>query len=101
MTDTADPPEFLDVDVNQLTRPGALIAHRLLESDPPEAADPRGWSGSRETVESGIASVSRDLGRGHPQLPQLHDHCDPLGVGAVCDTQRRGRPVEQPEVELS
>jgi hypothetical protein len=52
-----DPTEFLDVDVDQLARPRALIADRLLETDPAKRPIPARVS-TTETVESGIRSVS-------------------------------------------
>jgi hypothetical protein len=57
VSDTADPAKLLYVDVDQLARPGALIADRLLEPDPAQLAKAEPGQ-IPETVESGILSVS-------------------------------------------
>ena len=53
-----DPAELLDIEMDELARPGALVADRLLEPDPAEPAHPAAGLRTTETVESGIASVS-------------------------------------------
>src|SRR5450755_201350 len=54
---TLDPSQLLDVDMDQLTRSLALVAHRGLQADTPELAhpDPRK---DPETVESAMPSTS-------------------------------------------
>jgi hypothetical protein len=52
-----DPAEFLDVDVDELARPRALVAHRLLEPDRPSLPIACRLS-TTDTVESAIANVS-------------------------------------------
>ena len=52
-----DPTELLDVDVQELARPRALVPERLLEAKPSELAHPDPGQ-DPETVESAIPSVS-------------------------------------------
>ena len=52
-----DPAELLDVDVDELARPRALVADGLLEPEPAEPAHPDRFR-IPETVESAIPSVS-------------------------------------------
>ena len=83
-----DPAELLDVDVDELARPGALVADRRLEPEPAEPAhpDPRQDPGhSRERHRERLG----DLRRGHPQPAQLRDRRDPVRVGPVSDPMRR------------
>ena len=57
MTGSRDAPEFLDVDVDQLARSGALVALDRLESEAAELAHPDPGQ-DPQTVDNGIASVS-------------------------------------------
>ncbi len=63
-----DPSELLDVDVDELARPRALIPARLLEPEPAEPADTLPLQDGRDSRERHRKRLS-DLGRGHPQPP--------------------------------
>ena len=89
-----DPGELLDINMQELARPGALVADCWLETESAKTAkaaagkDPRdGRQGHRERL--------GDLGGCHPQPAQLHDDRYPLRAGAVGDPQRRRRAVEE------
>jgi hypothetical protein len=84
-----DAAELLDVDVDQLTRPAALVAVRRL-----------GWLQAAELAEADSLQDPRDrrerhpqalgdLSAGHPQPPQRRNRLDSSLVGAVGD--RPGR----------
>jgi len=96
----ADAAEFLHVDVDQLARPGALVATdrlRRLQAREPAEADPqehRRDGRGRHPEELG------DLGTGHPHAPEGGDRLDPSGRGHVCDPPGRGAAVEQPRLAL-
>jgi len=64
-----DPAELLDVDVHELASPRALVALRLLESDPAEPAHPLPLQDRRHRRERHRERLS-DLSCCHPQLPQ-------------------------------
>jgi len=60
-----DPPELPDVDVQQLTRPGSLVALRGLQADAPELADPESGQDSRHGPDRYPEALG-DLRAGHP-----------------------------------
>ena len=94
-----DPAELLDVDVDELARPGAPIADRRLEPEPAQAAQPDPGQDPGDGRERHRECFC-DLGGGHPQPPQLGDHRDPFEVGAVGDPPRRRGAIEQIAVAL-
>jgi hypothetical protein len=74
-----DPAELLDVDVDQLARPLALVAVgrlRRIESAAPAEADPR--QPPRDGRERHAEDLG-DLGSGHPQSPQCLDRRQAIG----------------------
>jgi hypothetical protein len=89
-----DPAELLDVDVDELARPRALVADRLLEPEPAELAHPNPRQDPGDGRERHSQRL-RDLSRREAEPAQLRDHLDPIGRGAVCDMLRcRGAIVE-------
>jgi hypothetical protein len=92
---TVDAAELLDVDVDELARLCVLVADWLLEPDPAELAHPVSLEHDRDGRQRHPQRLG-DLGRRHPQLPQRHDHRDPVSRCAVSDPPRRRRPVRKP-----
>ena len=90
-----DPSELLDVDVDELARPRALVADGLLEPEPAELAhaDPGQDPGDRRECHPERLS---DLGGSKTQPPQLRDRLDPIHGGAVGDMLRRRRAIVKP-----
>src|SRR4051794_7731203 len=89
-----DPPELLDVDMDELAWALALVALGGLEAEAAQLAhpDPRQDPGNgrrRHLQDLG------DLGAGHPQPPERCDHLDPALVGAIVDLPGRRAAVEQ------
>jgi hypothetical protein len=85
---TLDAAELLDVDVDELAGSGALVPHGRLQPDPAEPAQPAAGQDNRHGRERHRERL-RDLGRGHPQLPQRHDRLDTLRRRAVDHPPRR------------
>jgi hypothetical protein len=83
-----DPPELLDVDVDQLARALALVASRRQQAYPSEFAHPDPGEDPRHG-RYGQAEHFGDLRTGEPQPPQRGDRMDPLPAGAVRDRPRR------------
>src|ERR1019366_2289161 len=94
-----DPPQPLDVDMDQLTRPLTLIALSWLKPETSELAhsDPRQDSrhGRQRHVED-----PGELRTGEPQPAQGRDRLDPLLTGPVRDPMRRRGAVPQPALPL-
>jgi hypothetical protein len=80
--------------VDKLARARALIAHRLLESDPAEPAHAVALEHDRHCRERHRERFS-DLGRRHAQLPQRDDHSDTIGRSAIGDTAWRRGTIEK------
>ena len=96
----ADPAELLDVDVDQLTGPGALIAAdrlRWLQAGELAEADPleHGRDGRGRHLQ-GLG----DLRAGQPHPPQSGDRLHALGRGGVVDVLWRGAAVQQPSLAI-
>ena len=83
-----DPTKTLDVDVHELARPRALVAHWALEADPAQPAEAEAAQDARDRRERHPERVG-DLGGGHAQLAQSDDRLDPLAGSAVCNPLRR------------
>ena len=94
VADAADAAELLDVDVDQLAGPLALVADRLLEPDSPQPADPEPRQDPGDGRERHLQRLG-DLRSGHPQPAQLDDDGNPLLLGAVRDTTRRRRAIKE------
>ena len=94
-----DASELLDVDVDQLARPLALVADGGLQAQRPSLPIP-----SRvripDTVESGHLEQLGDLRAGEPQPAQRGDRLDPALVGAIGDDLGRRGPIQQPGLAL-
>jgi hypothetical protein len=91
---TLDAAQLLDVDMDQLPGPGALIALNGLQAESTELAqsDPR--QDPRDRGERHPEALG-DLGGGHPQPPQRSDRLDPALISAVGDDHRRRRAIQQ------
>ena len=94
-----DAPEFLDVDVDQLARPLALIAHCRLEAEPAELAHPDPGQDPRHRRERHVEGLG-DLRAREAQPSQRRDRFDPLRGGAMRDPAWRRRTIKQPELAL-
>lgn len=82
-----DPPELLDVDMDQLPGTLTLVAHRGLQAQAPELAHPD----LRQDPRHGRVRHAEHLGdlrAGHPQPAQRGDRFDAAFLGAVGDTRR-------------
>jgi hypothetical protein len=79
-----DTAEFLDVDVDELAGPRALVAPRRLEPDPAQATETAA-AGHRRNGRERHRQRLGDLAGRHPQPPQRDDHLFPLCRGAVSD----------------
>lgn len=90
-----DPPELLDVDVQQLAWAISLVALRGLKTDPPELAHPNPCQDPRDRRDRHLQTLS-DLRAGHPQPPQSRDHLDPPLIGAIGHHRRRRGAIQQP-----
>src|SRR5438045_3920339 len=82
-----DPPKFLDVDVDQLTRALALIAPSRLQTQPPELAHPDPRENPRDRRERHLEDLS-DLRASESQPPERCDRLHPLLAGAMRDRDR-------------
>jgi len=100
VADATDPSELLHVDVDQLAGPGPLVTERLLEPDPAKAAQPDPGQDPGDRRERHRERLG-DLGRGHPQSAQLHDHRDPIRRRPVGNAPRRRRPVQEPSIAIT
>jgi hypothetical protein len=94
-----DPPEFLDVDVDQLARSLTLIALRGLQAETAEFAHPDPRENPRDCRERHLEHLG-DLGAGQPHTPQRRDRFDTPLVRAIGNQGRRGRAVQQAGVPL-
>jgi hypothetical protein len=92
-----DPTELLHVDMDELTRPRALIPDTLLKPEPAEATEPKPGQDPGNGRDRHRKRL-RDLSRRHPQPPQLDNDRDPLRRGAVGDPARCRRVVEQAHI---
>src|SRR3954453_21599941 len=94
--DTAvDASELLDVDVEQLARPGALVALGGLQPEASELAHPDPRQDPRHGRQRHSEQLS-DLGAGEAQPPQRGDRLDAALVGAVGHDRRRRGTIQQP-----
>jgi hypothetical protein len=91
---TFDPPQLLDIDVEQLAGTAALIAPRRLEPEAAELAqpDPGQDPGHRRLWHP---QQLRDLRAREAQPPQRRDRLDALLRRAVVDRLRRRGAIEQ------
>jgi hypothetical protein len=89
-----DPGELLDVDVDELTRPRALVADWLLESESAELAHPAPGQNPRHRRERHPERL-RDLGRCKAKPTQLRDHLHTVMRGAIRDMPRRRGVITQ------
>src|SRR5207253_2369401 len=94
-----DPGEPFDVDVDELARPGVLVADRLLEPEPAEPSQADPGQDPRDGRERHPERL-RDLCCGEAQPAKLDDHLDPVGRCAVGDPLRRRRAIQQPSLSL-
>src|SRR5271169_21457 len=89
-----DPAELLDVDVDELARPRAFVANRLLESKPAQPPHPRAGQDPRDCRERHRQGLC-DLCRGEAHPAQLPDRFDPIRRRAIPDVLRRRRTIEK------
>ena len=89
-----DPAELLDVDVDQLAGPLALVALGGLEAEPAELAHPDPRQDARDRRERHLEHLG-DLRAGEPQPAQRGDRLDPPLVGAVGDRPRAPSAIQQ------
>ena len=94
-----DPAEFLDVDVDQLTRTSSLVALGWLQPDASELAHPDPSEDPRHGRDR-PAEHFGDLWAGEPQPPQRRDRLDPSLGRAARDRPGRRRSVQQPELTI-
>ena len=92
---TLDPPELLDVDVDQLAGASSFVALRGLQPEPAELSHPDPGQDPRHSRKRHLERLS-DLSPGHPQPSERGDHLDPALVGAVRDPPRGGGAIQQP-----
>src|SRR5207248_1785103 len=94
-----DASKLLDVDVDQLTGPLALVAPRGLKPQATELAHPD----PREDARDGRERHAEDLGdlrAREAQSPKRRERLHALLAGAVRDRARRRGAVQQPELAL-
>jgi hypothetical protein len=94
-----DAPQLLDVDMDQLARPRALIALRGLEPDPTQLAQPGPGQDQADRRKRQIEQLG-NLRATEAQPPQRADRFDALATGS-----RRRRPrcrgtIQQPRLSL-
>src|SRR5439155_23336489 len=77
-----DSAELLDVNVDELARPRALVADGLLEPEPAELAHPDPGQDPRHRRERHPERL-RDLGRREAEPAELRDRLDPIRRSAV------------------
>ena len=99
VTGPRDAAEFLDVDVDELARPFALVALGGLEAETAQLAHPDPGQDPRDRRERHRERL-RDLGTGEPQPPQRGDRPDPPLAGAIGDPRRRRGAIQQTELAL-
>jgi hypothetical protein len=99
-TQQADPPELLDVEVDELTWALALIAVRRLQRVEPRAlAETDPLEHCRDGRQRHCKDLG-DLGRGHPQAPECLDRLDAIGRRAVRDQVRGAAAVGEASLAL-
>jgi len=94
-----DPAEPLDVDVDELARPRALVAERLLEPEPAESAQ----AAARQDPGNGRGRHPEqlgDFGTGEAQPTHGDDQPDPLLRRAIGDSFRARGAVAQAALAL-
>jgi hypothetical protein len=89
-----DAPELLDVDVDQLAGPLALVALRGLAPQPAELAHPDPGQDARHRRQRSIEDLG-DFRSGEPQPSQRRDRFDSPLVGAIGDHGRRRGTIQQ------
>src|ERR1700733_8288108 len=87
MSGTRDPTGLLDVDVDQLARPLALIAPSRFETEPAELAHPDPGQDPGHGRERHPEALG-DLRAGEPQPAQGSDRLDSLFAGSMRDPMR-------------
>ena len=95
-----DAPELLDVDVDELARPLALVALGRLKPQPAQPAHPDPGQDPRHRRDR-HASNSAISGPVNRKPPQRGDRFDPPLVGAVGDQMRRAAAIQQTELSRS
>jgi hypothetical protein len=95
-----DPPQPLDVDVDELAGARALVADRLLEPDPAEPAQAEAAEDARDCRERHLQRLG-DLGRRETQRPQCHDHLDSLLRRPVRNLPWRRRAIDESRLALA
>src|SRR5215217_4988842 len=88
VTGSRDAPEFLDVDVDQLARSGALVALDRLQAEAAELAHPDPGQDPRDRRQRHRQRFG-DLWAGEAQPTQRGDRLDAPFAGAVGDRRRR------------
>ncbi len=91
-----DAPELLDVDVDQLARSLALIAHRGLQPEPAELAHPEPLAGPPQIVEHRQPEQIGELGGGEPQPAQRGEHPTRSADRCGCPPAWAPRTIQQP-----
>jgi hypothetical protein len=94
-----DPAELLDVDVDELAGPLALVAARRLEAELAEATHPDPLEDAPHRRLWHRQALG-DLRPGHPHTAQRGDHLDPFLRGAVRDPAERAGAVKQTRLAL-
>jgi len=89
-----DAAELLDVDVDELARPLALIAHSGLQAQPPELAQPDPRQDPRDRRQRPTEQLG-DLRASAPDPAQSGDDRDRALVGAIGHRLRRRRAIDQ------
>jgi hypothetical protein len=91
--------QLLDVDVNQLPGPLALIALGRFQSQAPEPAHPDPGQDARDRRARSLEQLG-DLGPTEPQPAQRGDRLDGVLAGAISDPLGSRGAIEQAELAL-
>src|ERR1039458_9895701 len=94
-----DPSQPLDVDVDQLTRPLALVADRWLKAEASELAHSDPVQDPRDGRERHVEHLG-DLRASAPQPSERRDRLDSLLTASVRDPMRRRGAIPQPALPL-
>src|SRR6266540_391321 len=99
VTGLEDSAEFLDVDVDQLSRPGALVAAGGLKAQAAELPHPDAGENRRDRRERDPEQL-RDLGAREAQATQGGYRLNSIVGCSVCDLLGGRGAIEQPELAL-
>jgi hypothetical protein len=90
-----DPPDLLDIDVQQLARSRSLVAFCGLQPEPAEFAHPDPGQDPRHGRDRHPEALG-DLSAAHPQPTERSDHLEAPLIGAVGHHDRSRGAIHQP-----